>query len=910
MGEAISSIFRLLEEYEICIPAIQREYVQGSDDKKIQEIRENLLKDIIETLDSEENRLSLGIIYGITDKKLFYPLDGQQRLTTLFLLYWFVAMKDRLPLSGIKFTYEIRYSANSFFRELLNDERKEEFLELLEEKDKDSFIKAIKTKRWFKTQWFNDITVLSVLNTLGEIINLRIDTNKLKIYSTKLTQKENCPIFFYFLREIDENDPYKNSSKNYIRINSRGKMLENFENIKARIEIIERTLKKSYNKSQYFDETKLFTWKYDTEYIDLFYDRVQKKDLEFLLEEKTKIINDETVNILTNLYNILVFSNENESLKLKQCVNKEYFYSVIYKISKNGFVGDKKESLEKFGEEYFEFIDIVINSINKEKKIMIYIEGLFQNVNEYTDKNEQNNILLAYVKYIYYYFKKHKNYVGKENLSQLEYVLTNLKYQKWKVQKFCFNDKIIKDMAQTKDIYNYFLAKDYMQIEHDFGLRSNSVGINDIKVRFKEQSIKFKIINEINKSGNEEKYDYFKDLENLSDKRTIHFLISISGMWNGNISGEKVKVLLSYMKIAEVFFCSVTNILIWRKILAVVSNTINGKLCCNEDVKRRANKYIDGKNSWYWNDNFYHIDDKINDNSDGMLKFKSKMQLVKDAYDFVIRTGIVNITNQNNQLNENKFITWCKDNFNSSYNTCWLKYAIDRNHEELLLNKLSYNENRKTVYIEVSNDSIEINQEVNFFARVFFWDKIKEGDLQFNRYFTSVWDYQSRRVSSKINHIGIKVTDLTKPLINQFAPKLLWFSKREEYLVDDKYRYRYFFYCSYNVIVPDIENSVFLIEKNKLTIFKFIENFQYDEHKYELDKSSKKQQVDIIFKEFNELVTKYVKRSDFQYDKWDVYDYTYNNEWIHKCGYKTNGDIIKFSEFKTTKKGSLDFKIL
>lgn len=920
MGEVVSSIFKLISDYEICIPAIQREYLYGSEDEKIQQLSKVLLKDITESLDSEMKKLNLGIIYGIVDNQnqheIFYPLDGQQRLTTLFLLYWYLAIKNKETIEFIKFTYELRYSANSFFRELLNHNREEEFRKLLNVKNKNAFIESIKNKNWFKTQWFNDITVLSVINIIGEIIKLNLDNEKLKDYYNKLKQKESCPIYFYFLKEIDsKNDPYKNSAMNYIRINSRGKILETFENIKARMEIIERNLRNEDSiEREYFDETNLFTWKYDMEYIDLFYARAQNKKAAASLEEKTKMIDDETVNILINLYNILIFSTENKNLKLKQCPNKEYFYNIVYKISKNGFESNEKESLKKFGKEYFKFIDIIVNSINNDKSIEIYIKRIFEEVTEYSNTNEQNNILIAYIKYIYYYFIKHKKCVCKEKMMQLDYVLTNLNYKKWKTKKFHINDKIIEDMAQAEDVYCYFLSKEYTQIEEDFELKKNRFAIDDIRVRFKEQSIKFKIINEMNINGSDEKYYFFENIEKLSDNmRAIHYLLFISEMWNEDVSYEKIKPLLSYIKIAEIFFCSTTNasVLVWRKVLAIISNSSRGELLCSESINKGVNKHINGKNSWYWHNDFYYIDDKVSDNKDKLLEFKSKIRLVKDAYNFIINTNIVNITSEESQFNESEFNIWCKEKFDNSYNDCWLKYTVDRNYEELLLNKLSYNENTAIICIEVKNAIKSIHQDVNFFARVLLLDKVEERGGEYDRYVSSVWDYKSKRVSGSINnHKGIILSNLDKPIINQFAPSLLWFSIYEKYLFDDKYRYRYFFYCSYNVSVPNVENSVYFLEKDKIIIFQINDNVKYKEYEYVFGNSSAIQKVNITFKEFDEVVERYIRKSDFEDEKWIVYDYVYNYEWIHKCGYKVDNGKIGTAEFKKIKEGSLDFKKL
>src|SRR5262245_28874604 len=70
--------------------------------------------------------LDLDFIYGSLEgsPQAFCPLDGQQRLTTLFLLHWYLACKDGRS-EGFqtfirrgqqsRFTYKVRPSSKEFF---------------------------------------------------------------------------------------------------------------------------------------------------------------------------------------------------------------------------------------------------------------------------------------------------------------------------------------------------------------------------------------------------------------------------------------------------------------------------------------------------------------------------------------------------------------------------------------------------------------------------------------------------------------------------------------------------------------------------------------------------------------------------------------------------------------------------
>ena len=117
----VTNFWQLLDNGHvvITIPNIQRNYVQGNN----KDIRENFIKDIFQAL-QEESVINLDIIYGIKEENRFIPIDGQQRLTTLFLLYWyvFVVEKEFDKLQYLKIDYGNRQSSREFFELLLDEE--------------------------------------------------------------------------------------------------------------------------------------------------------------------------------------------------------------------------------------------------------------------------------------------------------------------------------------------------------------------------------------------------------------------------------------------------------------------------------------------------------------------------------------------------------------------------------------------------------------------------------------------------------------------------------------------------------------------------------------------------------------------------------------------------------------------
>ena len=103
---------------KIEIPMIQRDYAQGRKSPEVDRIRKRFLSSIYTAL-TENKSLKLDFVYGdINDNKVLTPLDGQQRLTTLFLLHWYIARHEAVEDSKMEFLhhfpYETRFSARTF----------------------------------------------------------------------------------------------------------------------------------------------------------------------------------------------------------------------------------------------------------------------------------------------------------------------------------------------------------------------------------------------------------------------------------------------------------------------------------------------------------------------------------------------------------------------------------------------------------------------------------------------------------------------------------------------------------------------------------------------------------------------------------------------------------------------------
>ena len=262
----------LTDTVKIEIPIIQRDYAQGREDKKTHKIRASFVDSIINAIESEENSLELDFVYGDINNGIFQPLDGQQRLTTLFLLHWYLAnITGNLKETKSHFkkiTYETRISSREFCNELAENGENLGKGETIREQIIDS--------SWFFLSWKNDPTIKAMLVMLDSIEERLKDKNQevLRNYWQKLTS-ENPPITFHFkqLNDVGLTDDL------YIKMNARGKPLTDFENFTAHFEkhikkneFEKELLLKEANKEQWREITeKTFSHKIDTVWTDLFW---------------------------------------------------------------------------------------------------------------------------------------------------------------------------------------------------------------------------------------------------------------------------------------------------------------------------------------------------------------------------------------------------------------------------------------------------------------------------------------------------------------------------------------------------------------------------------------------------------------------------------------------------------------
>lgn len=267
---------------KIRIPIIQRDYAEGRQNPDVRRKITNFLKQMLDVIYGDKANASLDFIYGyVQDEKgfkcdlsqwdqiqnitfAFEPLDGQQRLTTLFLLYWVLGRESDLIDPRDKkslFTYATRESSTNFCNALVqqnakkiisdwkvvvktikeeNEEAKktresedDKYRALLKypEKSIPSLSLYIQNQTWFKWNWRTDPTICSMLNVIDLLMKM-IDSDNRGGYDKVCSNNKNLDnIRFSLLDELECNGQLL-----FVKMNARGKELSEFDLSKSELE--------------------------------------------------------------------------------------------------------------------------------------------------------------------------------------------------------------------------------------------------------------------------------------------------------------------------------------------------------------------------------------------------------------------------------------------------------------------------------------------------------------------------------------------------------------------------------------------------------------------------------------------------------------------------------------------------
>lgn len=277
VGEQINFKALFRRHGQIRIPMIQRDYAQGRPSEV--EVREEFLRALEVALkrpaDDPFLPLNLDFVYGSVEhgsSSRFAPLDGQQRLTTLFLLHWYLSwVDDRLETfrelfqadGRSRFSYRVRPSSGEFFDGLVEytpDARPGAITELSA---------WIKDQPWYFRNWRLDPTIQSSLVML-DAIHGRFATSA-GLFERLIS--EDQPSITFQLLDLED---FGLSDDLYIKMNARGKPLTPFETFKARYEQVLASQfvgEKRKIGDQEFSVAEFVARRIDTAWADLFWAR-------------------------------------------------------------------------------------------------------------------------------------------------------------------------------------------------------------------------------------------------------------------------------------------------------------------------------------------------------------------------------------------------------------------------------------------------------------------------------------------------------------------------------------------------------------------------------------------------------------------------------------------------------------
>ena len=235
-GETYSLAELFSEERRIIIPDLQRDYCWGDETNRkssgeVGELVSDFVKNLIELYESKEQGvLNLGLFYGYEMPANHIQLcDGQQRLTTLFLLLGMLNKMSGKFRHHLISDYEYKHDDKEPY---LNYAIRETSLYFLSDlvcrffiSNQDT-VNKIKEADWYFADYNLDPSIQSILNALSKIESLLIskDTDWVVSFGDWVLNKLT---FLYF-----DMQNRKNGEETFVIINTTGEPLSATQNLK------------------------------------------------------------------------------------------------------------------------------------------------------------------------------------------------------------------------------------------------------------------------------------------------------------------------------------------------------------------------------------------------------------------------------------------------------------------------------------------------------------------------------------------------------------------------------------------------------------------------------------------------------------------------------------------------------
>lgn len=423
------TFLELLSRYgKIEIPRIQRNYAQGRENESI--IRNSFLTDLIKVLNSNNADICLDFIYGSVlnyedikkeEKKKFIPVDGQQRLTTLYLLYWYInncfskEKNEKINKELKKFTYEIRDSSKCFCENLLEKG-------INENTSKNKISEKIKTQIWYLLDWNMDPTIKAMLIMLDEI-EQRLNEQIIKRENIINNVIKDEKIYFYSI-EINN---FGSADEIYIKMNSRGKELTLFENFKSKLE--------KYIEKLYDESLDTYSSNIDNKWLNYFWKKLKEMKNNKVEENEIENIDDWLMNIYMTIFEnqyAITLLEENEDTIEKEIKNFDNF--ITYQ-GKREIDFDTMVNIGKINKECIKQSQLLFdyfsnkdqnNDLNIVNQNEMYEKNMNINKSHSNDLRPEKIELFAMCKFLQYKNKNELDSNEQIELSKILYFVRNI----------------------------------------------------------------------------------------------------------------------------------------------------------------------------------------------------------------------------------------------------------------------------------------------------------------------------------------------------------------------------------------------------------------------------------------------------------------------------------------------------
>lgn len=249
--------YKLLEILEfqnldqLIVPEIQRDYVWEK-------------KDVLDLLESikdgfrgaKEDIPYLGFIYAYNDKDYVYKyfiVDGQQRLTTVYLLLLACHQKLNKKLTDyllktekLKLDYKVRQATHDFLTDFVNHCRY----------NPNDFEFNIEDQIWYHKEYENDRTICNIIKNFAAIRGWLNNIEQEQMAEFLKFVEEKVELSYFNIENGREGEEL------YIYMNSRGRQLEVNETLKAKFleKFVDSEKKEEWGKK--WEEWQDFFWKY------------------------------------------------------------------------------------------------------------------------------------------------------------------------------------------------------------------------------------------------------------------------------------------------------------------------------------------------------------------------------------------------------------------------------------------------------------------------------------------------------------------------------------------------------------------------------------------------------------------------------------------------------------------------